>query len=148
MTRLLILSVALAVSASASPAPAVDIGSRRELFVDNALIEHLSGRAEFRLHEPADRGVVLKHDLAWKGPSCGYHSIFKDGPIYRMYYKTWQRTVGPGAPDTRRSSRTRIPRPLHTPAPRRSSGRPTPAGCSSSSPPTGSTGHRSRAPRS
>lgn len=76
------------------------IGSRRELFVDDALIEGLHGKAELRLHQPVPREVVIVHDAPWEGAGSGYHSLFKDGNLYRMYYKAWQRTPGPGVPNT------------------------------------------------
>lgn len=72
----------------ASGAPgAIDIGSRRELFVDDALIDRLAGGARLDLQHPEPREVVLVHDAPWEGSGCGYHSIFQDGPLYRMYYK-------------------------------------------------------------
>ncbi len=67
-----------------------DVGSRLELFVDDFLIEQLSGKAELRLHHPTPGKIVLVHDAPWEGTGSGYHSIFKDGKIYRMYYKAWQ----------------------------------------------------------
>jgi len=65
----------------------VDIGSRRELFVDDFMIERLDGKAEVRLHRPSPREVVLVFDAAWEGSGSGYQNIFKDGNLYRMYYK-------------------------------------------------------------
>ncbi|MCC6442647.1 MAG: hypothetical protein IT210_04205 [Armatimonadetes bacterium] len=64
---------------------AIDIGSRRELFVDEFLIERREG-AELRLHPPAAKEIVLAHDAPWEGSGCGYHTIFRDGDILRMYY--------------------------------------------------------------
>lgn len=64
----------------------VDLGTRRELFVDEFLIERLTGKAELRLHSPTPREVVLVHDLPWEGSGCGYHTIFRDGATIRMYY--------------------------------------------------------------
>ena len=78
----------------------LDIGSRRELFVDDALVENLTGKAELRLHHPEPREVVLVHDAPWEGSGSGYHSVFQDGGLYRMYYKAWQLTVTPGKVDT------------------------------------------------
>jgi hypothetical protein len=74
-----------------SPAPTpIDIGSRRELFVDDFLIERLGGGAALRLHHPEPREIVLVLDAPWEGSgSSGYHSVFRDGDIYRMYYKGW-----------------------------------------------------------
>ena len=71
----------------------VNIGSRLELFVDNYLIEQLVGKAELRLHHPEPKEIALVHDAPWEGSGSGYHSIFKDGNIYRMYYYSWQLTV-------------------------------------------------------
>jgi len=70
-----------------SPAAITDIGSRRELFVDDFMIERLTGRAGLRLHQPTPREVVFVFDAPWEGSGSGYHNIFKDGNNYRMYYK-------------------------------------------------------------
>ncbi len=69
---------------------AVQLKSRLELFVDNFLIDKLSGKANLKLHHPVPREIVLRHDQLWEGSGSGYHSVFKDGDIYRMYYKAWQ----------------------------------------------------------
>ena len=92
-----VLAAACVATALAAP---IEIGNRRELFVDDALVERVSGRAELRLNEPVPREVVLRHDEPWEGAGSGYHSVFQDGALYRMYYKAWQRTVGPGTPNT------------------------------------------------
>ena len=62
----------------------IDIGSRRELFVDNYLIDHLDG-ARLYLHHPQPREVVLTCDQPWEKTGPGYTTVFKDGGIYRMY---------------------------------------------------------------
>lgn len=79
-------------SAGAADEP-LDIGSRRELFVDGALVEKVTGKAELRLHHPAPQEVAIVHDAPWEGSGSGYHSIFQDGGLYRMYYKACQLTV-------------------------------------------------------
>jgi hypothetical protein len=71
------------------PKGPVDIGSRRELFIDDWLIERLGGGAASRLHHPQPREIVMVHDAPWEGSGSGYHSVFRDGPLYRMYYKAW-----------------------------------------------------------
>lgn len=73
--------------------PALALGSRRELFVDGALIDRLAGKAELRLHHPVSQDVVIEHDEPWEGSGCVYHSIFRDGDLYRMYYAAGQLTV-------------------------------------------------------
>jgi hypothetical protein len=88
-SRILALTLAClpAVALAAADAASFDIGSHRELFVDGALVESLDGGAELRLHHPLPQGVALIHDAPWEGNGSGYHSIFQDGAIYRMYYK-------------------------------------------------------------
>jgi hypothetical protein len=65
----------------------IDIGSERELFLNDFLVQKLSGQAELRLHHPVPREVVLKADAPWEGSGSGYFSVFKDGDLYRMYYR-------------------------------------------------------------
>lgn len=77
-------------------ADAIDIGSRRELFVDGFLIDRMTGKAEQRLHQPAPREVAMIHDAPWEGSGTGYHSVFRDGGTFRMYYKAWQLDVTDG----------------------------------------------------
>jgi hypothetical protein len=73
-------------AASSSAADPIRLGSRRELFVDSFLIEQLD-RAHLKLHEPRREGVALKFDQPWEGGFSGYTTVFKDGDIYRMYYR-------------------------------------------------------------
>ena len=74
---------------------AFSIGSRREMFVDKAIIEQTSGNAGLRLHQPSIREVSIEHDEPWEGNGCVYHSVFKDGDLYRMYYAAGQLEVTP-----------------------------------------------------
>ena len=60
----------------AGQADAIDIGSRRELFIDDLLIDRMTG-ARLELHHPIPREVVLVHDQPWEGSGCGYHQIFQ-----------------------------------------------------------------------
>jgi hypothetical protein len=72
---------------------AVFIGDRRELFVDSALIGRVTGEARLRLHHPRAQEIALHHDEPWEGTGCGYHSVFQDGDLYRMYYNAWHLEV-------------------------------------------------------
>jgi len=65
---------------------AVDIGSRRELFVDHYLIDRLQG-ARLELHPPQPREIVLKFDEPWEGLYSGYETVLKDGDAFRFYYR-------------------------------------------------------------
>lgn len=69
----------------------IDIGSQRQLFVDDVLINRFIGKAELRLHHPVPQGIVMLTDEPWEGSFSNYNSIFKDGNIYRMYYRGWNR---------------------------------------------------------
>lgn len=66
---------------------ATNVGSRRELFVDRALIEKIQGDAALFVHEPTPGEVVLTTDKPWEGNTCAYYTIFQDGDLYRMYYR-------------------------------------------------------------
>jgi hypothetical protein len=83
-----------AVIAAAEPS-AIGIGSRRELFLDGYLIDK-AGSLEFRLHPPVPREIVLVHDAPWEGTGCGYHTVFRDGDVIRMYYVGTDLTNGDG----------------------------------------------------
>ena len=94
-TFLLLCSAMLLVPlalARAEAAQAIDIGSRLELFVDGFLIDTLTGARQV-LHHPTPQEGVMVHDAPWEGSGCGYHTVFQDGDLYRMYYKSWQLTV-------------------------------------------------------
>ena len=73
-------------SAGDAPREPVDLGSRRELFLDDLLIGRLDGTA-LRLHEPHPAGVAVRFDRPWEGAFSGYVTVLQDGPRYRMYYR-------------------------------------------------------------
>ena len=64
----------------------LEIGSRLELFVDDYLIESMEG-LRLQLQEPQSGGKVLSFDKPWEGTTSAYQTVFKDGDIYRMYYR-------------------------------------------------------------
>ena len=81
------LSLAEAWSAGQNqPETPIDIGSRLELFVDDLLIETMDG-LELRLHRPRSAGKVVAFDQPWEGTTSAYHTVFKDGDGYRLYYR-------------------------------------------------------------
>lgn len=89
----LMMSAALcAVMADASPdmkmepSNILELGSRRELFVDEALIERLDNVA-LRLHEPVSAGVALKIDRPWEGPANMGSVIIRHEGRYLLYYR-------------------------------------------------------------
>ncbi|MDD4871845.1 MAG: hypothetical protein PHR77_14905 [Kiritimatiellae bacterium] len=65
----------------------LNIGGRRELFVDNAVIGKTSGELRLVLHHPERKEIVLTTDKPWEGNASGYQSvIYTDGKC-RMYYR-------------------------------------------------------------
>jgi len=64
----------------------VDIGARLELFVDDFLIERLEGTA-LLLHHPVPRETAIVFDRPWEGNTSAYVTVFRDGDIFRMYYR-------------------------------------------------------------
>ena len=94
-----------------APQAAIDLGSRRELFVDDHLVRKLGGRAERRLHHPEAKELVLTFDQPWEGNLSGsYASVFQDGGLYRMYYTTYQYDPASEA----KQSKVPPPHALHT----------------------------------
>jgi hypothetical protein len=75
-------------------AKVIDIGSRRELFIDEYLIETMTGGARLRLQQPVETDDVFVHDTPWEGNRTMYYTIFQDGDIYRMYYRGSQINLG------------------------------------------------------
>ncbi len=68
----------------------IDLGGRRELFLDDFLIQRLDG-AGLRLHTPQPREVVMVCDAPWEGDLSAYFTLFRDGDRFRMYYRGWHR---------------------------------------------------------
>lgn len=69
------------------PLEAANIGNRRELFVDNFLIDRLTGAAKQQVQQPVPREVVLTADKPWEGNTSAYYTVFRDGDKLRMYYR-------------------------------------------------------------
>ena len=83
---LLLAALAALVSLSAPAEDAADIGGRLEPFFDRWLVGSLDG-ASHVLHEFHPAGTAITFDAPWEGRYCGYVTVFKDGPLYRMYYR-------------------------------------------------------------
>ena len=87
----LLAIIAAACGRGAAPADAVgggaiDIGSRLELFVDDFLVERMTGTT-LCLQHPVSRDVAIVFDAPWEGNTSTYVTVFKDGDIVRMYYR-------------------------------------------------------------
>ena len=64
----------------------MNMGSRRELFVDHLLVDRLD-RTQLKLHEPVSRGVAIRIDRPWEGPVNFGACVFHDDDRYLMYYR-------------------------------------------------------------
>ncbi|HET6572299.1 MAG TPA: hypothetical protein VFG68_01765 [Fimbriiglobus sp.] len=84
--RAFLLALILCPSALHADDKPIELGSRRELFVDRYLIDKLDG-VSLRLETPRDEGIVLKFDKPWEGPFCAYCTVLRDGGEYRVYYR-------------------------------------------------------------
>ncbi|HTN06176.1 hypothetical protein [Agriterribacter sp.] len=71
---------------SAQDSKPLQIGSNRELFVDQYLIDKLNNVTQ-ELHAPRNEAAVLKFDNSWEGNFSGYSTIIKDGTQYKLYYR-------------------------------------------------------------
>ncbi len=73
-----------------SPSEIIDIDNRLELFIDDFLIDSLSGGASRQLHSPVPREIIFNMDKPWEGNCNGCFlpvSIFKESGRVLMYYK-------------------------------------------------------------
>ncbi len=90
-----LLAAAGRIPLAAADSGPIDIGDRRELFVDDFLVDTLNG-ARRTLHRPVAREVSLARNKPWEGNSSGYTTVFQDGDLYRMYYRGTHIVYTPG----------------------------------------------------
>ncbi|MDA1053975.1 MAG: hypothetical protein O3C40_26295 [Planctomycetota bacterium] len=77
----------LSMHVNLAAAEPLNIGSRLELFVDDYAIDKLEGEATLHLHRPQPHEVVLVTDKPWEGNTSAYYTIFRDGDLFRAYYR-------------------------------------------------------------
>ncbi|MDP7204179.1 MAG: hypothetical protein QGH11_01315 [Pirellulaceae bacterium] len=74
---------------------AYEIGSRRELMLDDFLFDALEGKLSFRMHRPRLAEKVFEFDAPWEGNEklgirlSGYAAMIRDGDLFRMYYASY-----------------------------------------------------------
>jgi hypothetical protein len=64
----------------------VELGQRRELFVDEFLIDSQEG-VSLRLQQPVPQEIAITFDEPNEGNISYYVRIFRDGDVVRMYYR-------------------------------------------------------------
>ena len=65
----------------------IEIGSRLELLIDDAVVERLERGATLRLHHPTPADVALIFDRPWEGSGVNFVTVFRDDNRCRMYYR-------------------------------------------------------------
>lgn len=64
----------------------IKLGTRRELFVDDYLIDTWTKDATLKLHNPEPREIALETDRPWEDSMSTYINVFQDDSRFRMYY--------------------------------------------------------------
>lgn len=84
---LLVTGAALGESASTRPAGPLNVGNRRQVFIDGRF-QAASKGVELRLHKPVKTGeFTIKPEQPWEMGGIGpYSSVLKDGDTYHMWY--------------------------------------------------------------
>ena len=83
-----------------SDSSVIELGGRRELFVDDAFVSMMSEGVTRRLHQPAPDQIVLTLDAPHEDCNCAgsYDSIVYDGTRYLYYYRAGGRQPSPARP--------------------------------------------------
>lgn len=68
----------------------INLGTRREVFFDDYLINADKSTADILLHKPVPEDIVMSFDKEWEVNSSYVH-FFEDDGIYRMYYIAWDK---------------------------------------------------------
>jgi hypothetical protein len=99
-SNLFLILVLLFASAAIADEP-INIGSRRELFVDHNLIETMEG-CELALARPRDEGIAFRFDQPWEGRFCGYVTVLRIADDdCRLYYRGRPEAGSDGQPGER-----------------------------------------------
>jgi hypothetical protein len=64
----------------------IDIGTRRELFVDDFLLDEMRD-VRLDLQHPERREVAFTADAPWEDNVAGFSSVFRDGDAVKLYYR-------------------------------------------------------------
>ncbi|MEO6003698.1 MAG: hypothetical protein ABIZ04_27240 [Opitutus sp.] len=73
----------------------IELGSRRELFVDEFLIARKSN-LELKLHSPTPKEFVMVRDAPWEGSGSDFEVFIREPDVIRMYYMAAELTNADG----------------------------------------------------
>jgi hypothetical protein len=65
----------------------IDVGNRKQLFLDDLLVDQLVGNVKRVYHSPQTREIVMTLDRPWEGNTCGHVTVCREDDIYRMTYR-------------------------------------------------------------
>lgn len=74
----------------------IRIGSRRELFWDDTIVNRAESTTETVLHRPVQRECVLTFDEPWGGDGANYCAVLEDDGLYRLYVNLTRSPYFPG----------------------------------------------------
>ncbi|MBI3921582.1 MAG: hypothetical protein HY318_09215 [Armatimonadetes bacterium] len=79
-----------------SPRTPMDIGSNRQLFIDDLLVDaERTTNAALSLNLPRTTRKVLAVDRPWETLTVGGHgTVLDEGPVYRLYYLAMDLDMG------------------------------------------------------
>ena len=69
------------------PLEAEEIGSRLEPFVDDYLLERLSGSVKLVVQKPQPKEIALTANQLWEGNTSAYYTVIQDDDKFRLYYR-------------------------------------------------------------
>lgn len=68
----------------------IDIADRRELMLDDYLVDAFKDGATLKLHHPTPREAALVTDKPWEGCMSCFNTVIDNDGEYRLYYRGWQ----------------------------------------------------------
>ncbi len=89
-----LLLAGTAISAGAEDVP-IDVGDRRQLFVDGLLIEKMDAVRQV-LHHPVPQEIAIKPEHPWEKYGVSYMVTFRDAGVFRAWYRVDAAALGKG----------------------------------------------------
>jgi len=93
--KLALSLLACSLAALTAVAKPLDLGNRREMFVDHYLINSMDGTS-LQLHRPHRENVAIPFNDEWDRDASGYATVIYDDGLYRMYYRGGPRDSSAG----------------------------------------------------